>query len=75
MRVPGKEDIFCQEMNIKVFKKCGRLTMFEELFTLKAIPLFHACLAEEPIVCRVENSAHSVREERQVILLNWGVSD
>jgi hypothetical protein len=34
---------------------------------LVAVPLLHACLAEIPQVCMLQYSAHSVREERQVV--------
>ena len=33
---------------------------------LVAVPLLHACLAEIPLLCKLQNSAHPVREERQV---------
>ena len=67
-RDQAKEDLFLQEVQVKVFRRSGRLVLFEDLYRLLAVPLFHACLAENPKVCDVENSNHCVREERQTVV-------
>ena len=67
IRDEAKEDIFLSEVGIKVFKRIKRYQLLEDLYTFQAVPLFHACMAENPVVCCIRNSVHQVREERQIV--------
>ena len=67
IRDEAKEDIFLSEVGIKVFKRTNKYQLCEDLYTFHAVPLFHACMAENPVVCCIRNSVHQVREERQIV--------
>ena len=60
--------IFSEDCNNPLLYQLTVIYYF--LFQLLAVPLFHACLAENPKVCNIEHSDHSDREERQVISQN-----
>ena len=62
---------FLQEMNLRIWKRTGLMIVLDKFDDLTMVPLFHACLAENPRVCGMQQGIHQVQEERQVRLENF----
>lgn len=66
-RSRGFHDPFLDEMGIRTWKKSGRFMLLDQFQKLIMVPLFHACLVENPRVCGIQHAAHPVMEEREVL--------